>query len=366
MTNLRIAGPTPFYPGVYDAIQKEMISHRGKNYQQLHQSVVEKLRPFFGLSKGHIYILTSSGTGGMEAGVCNFFNQKDKVIAFSIGVFGERWIKIAKAFGLVVIEVKFSMGQPVDISKAEEIFKMHPDAKGIHITHHETSTSILNDIETFAAKCKVHIPKALILVDSISALGAAPMEMDGWGIDYVVTSSQKAWSAPPGLCMIGLSDRAYKKMFVTKNRRYYFDLRLMDKYGQKNETPTTPAIGSLYGLEAALQAMHREGKENIYKRHMILRDIFIAGIKKLGLELLVKEKYASPTVTAILTPTGVDTKAWTKLLREKYDTAVSGGKGELEGKIIRIAHMGCVTEKDIKITIDALKKSLADLKLTGV
>ncbi len=361
MTNLRIAGPTPFYPGVYDALQKEMISHRGSVYQALHQSVVEKLKPFFGTTKAHLYILTSSGTGGMEAGVCNFFNPGDKVIAFSIGVFGERWIRIAKAFGLEVIEVRFPMGQPVDMSKAEKAFKTHSDAKGVHITHNETSAGVLNKLKEFARLANNKLPNRLILVDSISVLGATRLEMDEWGIDYIVTSSQKAWSAPPGLCMIAVSERAYKKMFETANYRYYFDLRLMDKYAQKNETPATPAVGSLYGLEAALSAMHKEGKEAVFKRHLMLRDRLREGVKKLNMELLVSDEYASPTVTAIYEPQKSRAKEWSKILKEKYDLWVSGGKGELEGKIIRVAHMGYVTEKDIEQALDALEKSLKEL-----
>jgi len=360
MSNMRIPGPTPYYDGVYDGLNRQMISHRSLDYEKLHTSIIEKLKPFFGTQE-HIYILTSSGTGGMEAGICNLFNPGDTVISFTVGTFGDRWIKIAKAFGLNVVEVSFPMGSHVDLEKAQKIFQENENAKGVLITYNETSTAILNPIKEFAVLCKKLLPNALLLVDAVSVLGAVPMKMDEWGVDFVTTGAQKAWGAPAGLCMVGMSDTAYKKMYETQNYRFYFDLRLADKYSQKNQTPTTPAVGSLYGLEGALTTMHKEGIDNIFSRHIQLRDAFREGIRKIGLSLLVEDTYASPTVTAVRAPEGVDSKDWQRLLSDKYDTLVAGGKGELVGKIIRVAHMGCISQKDIDITLDTITKSVADL-----
>lgn len=363
MSNMRIPGPTPYYPGVYKGLQKEMISHRSSTYQKLHASVIEKLTPFFGTKK-HIYILTSSGTGGMEAGICNLFNPGDSIISFCIGVFGERWIKIAKAFGTHVVEERFPMGSPVDLARVEVVLKKHKKIKGVLITHNETSTGVLNPLEAFTKLCKKYVPDAMVLVDSISVLGATKMNMDNWGIDFVTTSAQKAWSAPAGLCTVAISERAYKKMFETTNARFYFDLRLADKYAAKDQTPTTVAVGSLYGLDGALATMHKEGVAAIFSRHVALMRMLRTGLKKLGLQLVVDDKWASPTVTAVYTPDNVDTNAWRKTLSSVYDTQVAGGKGELEGKIIRIAHMGNVSKRDIQTTLKAIEKSLKQLKQT--
>lgn len=361
MTNLRIAGPTPLSPAVYKALSLEMISHRGKLYEELQKRIIEKLRFFFE-TKERIYLLTSSGTGGMEAAIANFFSPGDKLLSFTGGVFGERWVKIAKAYGANVIETKFPMGKEVDFQTFEAVLKKNPDAQGIMITYCETSATILNDLETLSKIAKKILPEALMLVDAISAMGAAQMKMDEWGIDFVVTGSQKAWGAPPGVCMIAVGSRAFDKMPTARNPRFYFDLSLMEKYGEKNQTPATPAVGSLYGLDAALDQMLAEGAEKIYKRHLMLRDKLRDGLKKMGLTLLCADDIASPSITGVYVPEGIDAKAWLKLLREKYDTVISGGKGELTGKVIRIAHMGYLFEKDIDITLQALKNSLADLK----
>lgn len=361
MTNLRIAGPTPLSPQVYKGLNLEMISHRGKLYERLHAGIIEKLRVFFE-TKDHIYLLTSSGTGGMETGIANFFSPGDKLLAFSGGVFGDRWIRIAKAYGANVIETRFPMGEPVDLQTFETVLKNNPDAKGIMITYCETSTCVLNDLEALSKSAKNLLPDGLLLVDAISAMGAVPLKMDEWGIDFVTTGSQKAWSAPPGLCMIAVTQRAFDRIKSAKNPRFYFDIALIDKYAQKNQAPITPAVGSLYGLDAALDLIIKEGRENVYKRHINLRDRFRIGVKKMGLELLCSDETASPSITAVCVPTGVDAKAWSNLLADKYHTIVSGAKGELVGKIIRIAHMGFCFEKDVDITLKALKDSLAELK----
>lgn len=361
MSNFRIPGPTPYYDGVYEGLQKEMISHRSGDYRDLHTNIVEKLKPFFGTKK-HIYLLTSSGTGGMEAAICNLFNPGDTIISFCIGVFGARWIRIAKAFGLKVVEVYSPMGKPVDLETVKDILQKNKAAKGVLITHNETSTGVLNPIEQFASICKETTPHMLVIVDSISVLGATPMKMDEWGIDFVTTSAQKAWSAPAGLCMIATSERAFETALHTTNARFYFDLRLINKYAQKNETPITPAVGSLFGLLGALTTMSNEGLDAISNRHIKLRNLLRSSVVKMGLALVVDDRYASPTVTAIYLPDDMEAKKLQSHLRENYDTYVAGGKGELEGKIIRIAHMGNVQEDDIEKTVSALKKSLTDLQ----
>lgn len=365
MTNLRVAGPTPFYPEVYKALQKEMVTHRGEEYYELHRSVVDKLRPFFGLAEQeepNLYLLTSSGTGAMEAGVVNFHSRGDKILSFTVGVFGDRWMKIGKQHGAEVVVTEEDIGQIVNLEKAEQVMKENPDAKSVMITYCETSGTVVNDVKAFAEIAHRILPDALVMVDAISLLGAAEMQMDDWGIDVVVTGSQKAWSAPPGIAMIGISEKAKARMEDGDMGRFYFDLRLAHEKAKKDQTPTTPAVGSLYGLEAALEVMHREGVENVFKRHIEMRDMFREGVKNIGLDLVVDDEHASPTITAIYTPEGIDTKEWISLLQEKYDTVVSGGKGVLAGKTIRVAHMGNVSKREIDVSLTALESSLQDLK----
>lgn len=360
MSNLRIAGPTPLAPNILKAVSKQMINHRGPLYEKLHSDIVRKLKHFFG-TKDDIYLFTSSGTGAMEAAIVNFFSPGDKLLAFPCGVFGDRWVKIAQAFGASVVVTSFPMGKPVDITQVKKVVKNNPNAKGAMITHCETSTAVVNDIKAFSAVVNKYNPQTLVLVDSIAAMGGVSFEMDKWGIDVAVTGSQKAWGAPPGISMIGVSKRAKTLWGQAKMHRYYFDLRLMEKYALKNQTPTTPAVASLYGLNCALDNMLLEGKENIYDRHLKLRNQLRAGVAKLGLKLMSPPEFASPTITAIKVPQGIDAFEWTKLLRTKYNTIVSGGKGALEGKVIRVAHMGYVSKKDIDEVQLALKKSLLDI-----
>jgi len=361
MTNLRIAGPTPLYSSSYKALQKEMITHRGSAYEKLHASVVKKLRPFFG-TESDIYLLTSSGTGGMEALIVNFHNPTDLILSFSCGGFGDRWASIAEAYDADVVRTRDRMGTTVDLDNARQVMEANPSAASVLIQYCETSGTVLNDIKEFSRLARTMLPNALILVDAISVLGAAPMKMDEWGIDGVVTGSQKAWSAPSGLAMIAVSARAKLKIENARMSRFYFDLRLIDRYAKRNQTPTTPAVGSLFGLEAALNTMEREGLKNVFQRHLQLRDQFRAGVEKMGLKLLCPADVASPTITALVVPEGIDAKAWSQLLREKYDTIISGGKKELEGKVIRVAHMGNVTSEDIDLTLKALEASLKELK----
>ena len=360
MANLRIPGPTPLHPKVLSSLSKQMISHRGKSYEKVHQEVVTNLQYFF-QTKNPIYLLTASGTAGLETAVVNFFSPGDPVVFFTCGEFGNRWAEIGRRYGLNVNQVKFPEGTAVKKEIVQQILKETKKLAGVFITHNETGTGVLNDLFAIAPIIKDRLDQPLLLVDSVSALGAVDLPMDKLEIDVLVTASQKAWMSSPGLAMIAVSPYAWEKHQLSTFPRYYFDLSLYEKFGQKNQTPATPAVSVLFSLQTALTLMKKQGKENVFKKHLFLRDYFRKEIKKLGLTLLVSDQEASPTVTSIFPPEGIDEKVWRNLLKEKYDLVIAGGMGELKGKIVRVAHMGFVSKKNLDEVIISFKKSLKEI-----
>ena len=360
MANLRIPGPTPLSPQVLSSLSQQMISHRGKGYEKIHQEVISNLQYFF-QTKNPIYLLTASGTAGLETAVVNFFSPGDPVIFFTCGEFGNRWAEIGRRYGLNVNQIKFPEGTVVKKEIVQQTLKKTKKLAGVFITHNETGTGVLNDLFAIAPIVKSHPDKPLLLVDSVSALGAVNLPMDDLKIDVLVTASQKAWMSSPGLAMIAVSLYAWEKHQISTFPRYYFDLTLYEKFGQKNQTPATPAVSVLFSLQTALKIMRKQGREKIFKKHLELKDHFRRQINKIGLKLVVDDKEASPTVTSIWPPEGVDEVVWRKLLREKYQTVIAGGMGGFKGKIVRVAHMGYVTKKDLDQVIISFRKSLKEI-----
>ncbi len=360
MTNLRIPGPTPLPPQVLSSLSLPMISHRSKSYEKIHQQIISDLQYFF-QTKNPIYLLTASGTAGLETAVVNFFSPGDSVVFFTCGEFGNRWAEIGRRFGLKVTQIKFPEGTGVKKEIVKKTLDKIRKIGGVFITHNETSTGVLNNLFTIAPIVKNHSSKPLLLVDSVSALGGVDLPMDKLGVDVLVTASQKAWMASPGMTMIAVSPFAWKKHQKSTFPRYYFDLSLYKKFGQKNQTPATPAVSVFFSLQAALKPMKKEGKKKVFKKYLELRDYFRKKIKKLGLKLLVSDTEASPTVTSFFPPVGVDEKNWRDLLKEKHDLVIAGGMGELKGKIVRVAHMGYVSKKDLDQVIESFRKSLKEI-----
>ncbi|MBI2616513.1 alanine--glyoxylate aminotransferase family protein [Candidatus Gottesmanbacteria bacterium] len=360
-TNLRIPGPTPLPVEVLSATSRQMINHRGHEYEQMQKRITENLAYFF-QTENDIFLLTSSGMGGLEAAVSNFFSPGDQLIFFTCGEFGNRWAEIAIRFGATVDHVKIPVGKSVDKDTVYQTLEKHDNVAGVFFTHNETSTGVLNGISELAPLVKTHRSKPLLLVDSISALGAVNLPMDDLGIDVLVTASQKAWMAPPGIAMISISPYAWERHATAKMPHYYFDISLYKEFAEKFQTPATPAVTTLFGLDTSLEMMKKEGREKIFQRHIQIMNHLRSGIKKLGLTLFVDDEDASPTVTSITLPENVDGKRWVDLLREKYNIELAGGMGETKGKIIRVAHMGYVSEKDIDGVLDALKKSFVEIK----
>jgi len=360
LVNLRIPGPTPLPPEVLKAISQQMINHRGHSYEEIQKRVIENLKYFF-QTENDIFLLTSSGMGGLEAAVVNFFSPSDTIVSFTCGEFGNRWADVARAFGANVVQIKFPLGKAVDKDEVFKTLEKEEDARGVLFTLNETATGVLNKVWEFAPFVHQHKNKPLLLVDAISGLGAIDLPMDELGIDVLVTASQKAWMAPPGIAMISVSEKAWEKHASAKMPRYYFDLSMFKKFAEKSQTPATCAVSTIFGLDAALQMMKKEGRENIFKRHLDLMKYLRDEIRKLNLELFVADGDASPTVTSIKIPQEIDGHKWLEVLREKYNTVLAGGMGETKGKIIRVAHMGWVSKKDLEEVVEAIKMSLKDV-----
>lgn len=359
--NLRIPGPTPLPLEVLKALSQQMINHRGHAYEEIQRRITENLKYFF-QTKNDIFLYTSSGMGGLEGAVSNFFSPADKLIHFTCGEFGNRWAEIGRRFGGEVVHVKFPLGEAVDRDEVYKVLISQPKIDGVFFTHNETATGVLNAISDFAPIVKAHSSKPLLLVDGISSLGAVDLPMDTLGIDVLISASQKAWMAPPGFAFIAISPAAWERHTKAKMPHYYFDISMYKEFAAKNQTPATPAVSVLFAMDTSLQMMKKEGREKIYKRHLTLMHYLRNGITKLGLQLFVDDADASPTVTSIKVPAGVDAKEWLAILKEKYNCILTGGMGEAKGKIIRVAHMGWVNKRDLEEVIEALKNSLREIR----
>jgi aspartate aminotransferase-like enzyme len=353
---LRIPGPTPCPPEVLEAMGKQIINHRGGQFGDILKRITDKMKKLY-QTKNDLYILTGSGTGSLEAAIVNMLSPGDKVLSAANGVFGNRFADIAEGFGADVTRLKFEWGKPVDPDALRKALKADPKIKTVLITHNETSTGVTNDLKAIAAA--INEFDKLILVDAISSLGCIDLQTDAWKCDVVVTGSQKGWMVPPGLAMVSISERGWKAHAQARIPRFYWDFTKAKSYLEKNQTPWTPGISILFALDVSLDMMLKEGLANIFARHAKLGDMTRKGVKALGLTIFpTDEKYASNTVTAINASEKMNVSKLQQILREEYKVVVSGGQGDLTGKIFRIGHLGWVTEADIKETLAAIGKAL--------
>jgi aspartate aminotransferase-like enzyme len=318
---------------------------QGAGVCQVLNNVTVTLKKYF--KQIRIITLTASGTGGLEAAVVNMLSPGDKVLAVSIGVFGDRFGTIARTYGAEVIPLNFEWGKAADPEAVRKALNDNPAVKAVLVTHNETSTGVTNDMAA--------ISKVVKEVDAVSSMSSINFPVDEWGCDVVVSGSQKGWMVPPGLAMLAVSEKAWKANAESKMPRFYFDIAKAKSNLEKGQTPWTPAISVVFAMEKALQMMLEEGIENIFARHIRIADMTRKGIKELGLPLFADEKYASNTVTSILAPEGLDVKLLTKTMREQHDIVLGGGQLHLAGKIFRIGHLGYVTEDDIKEVLNKLK-----------
>ncbi|MCD6453276.1 MAG: alanine--glyoxylate aminotransferase family protein [Dehalococcoidales bacterium] len=352
MEQLRIPGPTPCPPEVLQSMTKQMIGHRGKEFGQILNKVTQQLKQLF-QTQNDVFILTASGTGGLEAAVVNTLSPGDKVLSVSIGVFGERLAAIAQEFGAEVIPLRFEWGKAADTDAITKALEANPEIKAVLVTHNETSTGVTNDLASISLVVKKF--DKLLLVDAISSLGSINLPVDDWQCDVVVTGSQKGWMVPPGLAMVSVSPKAWQSHTVAKMPRFYWDFTKAKNYLKKGQTPWTPAETTVFALEKSLEMMLEEGLTNIIARHARVAELTREGVKSLGLSLLANKSYASNTVTAVRASQGLDVDKMRRILEEDHQIIIAGGQQTLAGKIFRIGHLGWVNEADIEKVLAALK-----------
>ena len=343
--NLRIPGPTGLPPSVREAGARQMINHRGPEFAAMLGRILAGMKPFFG-TDGDIAIVTTAGTGGLEAAVVNTLSPGDRVLAVSIGSFGDRFAKIARAYGADVTKLDVEWGQAADPAVLRAELERSNAYKAVLLTHNETSTGVMNPIPELAAVVRELAPDALILVDSVSGLGAVPFAMDAWGVDVVVTGSQKAWMSAPGLAMIAASPRAWTAMETATMPRVYLDLRAHRESHANGQTPWTPALAVLYQVDEGIRLMQAEGAAAVFARHEACAAAARAGLTALGFELFADQRFASKTVTAALVPDRLDWKVFNTELKRR-GLVLAGGQGKLTGKIFRLGHLGSVTIEEI-------------------
>jgi aspartate aminotransferase-like enzyme len=307
-------------------------------------------------------ILTTSGTGGLESLVVNTLSPGERLLVASTGNFGERMIKIARAFGVDVSAVEVDPGRAVDAQLLADRLKAEPETQTVFITHNETSTGVLNPLEHLARAVRETRPEALLLVDGISSVGSVPVRPEDWGCDVIVAGSQKGWMVPPGLAFVSVSPRAWERQARSSLPRFYFDWREAGRTAERGETPWTPAVSLFYALEVGLRLMREEGLPEIFERHRRLAKYTRDRLADLNLELLADPRFASPTVTTAWVPAGVNANALLKALDERHGVVLAGGQGNLSGKILRIGHMGWVTQADLSAAVGALQTELQSIR----
>ncbi|MGI8551453.1 MAG: pyridoxal-phosphate-dependent aminotransferase family protein [Dehalococcoidia bacterium] len=356
--NLRVPGPTPCPPEVLDALSRPMINHRGPEFAALLKRATEGVKPAFGTT-GDVVILTSSGTGALEAAITNTLSPADEVLSLSIGYFGDRFAQIAENFGAKVTRLTVEPGHAAGPEDLRTALRDHGGVKAVLLTHNETSTGVTNDLQALAAEVREAGP--LLLVDAISSLSSIPVRMDDWGLDLVLSGSQKGWMVPPGLAFVAVSERAWQAARSARMPRYYFDLRKAKESADKGQTPATPSVSLFFAMDVALDLLEREGWPAVYDRHRRVAAHLRSGLIDLGLQLFADQAYASNTVTTVRVPDGIDASALIRALREQHGIVIAGGQGALTGKILRIGHLGYVEASDMSEVLEALRTELPRL-----
>ena len=361
---LMIPGSTPVPEQVLLAMAKHPIGHRSGEFSKIMAEVTENLK-WLHQTQNDVLMLTVSGTGAMEAGIINFLSPGDRVLVGSNGKFGERWVEVCEAYSLNVDPVTAEWGKPLDPEQFRE--KLEADTekqiKAVIITHSETSTGVINDLETINRHVKAH-GEALIIVDAVTSLGAANVPIDDWGLDVVGSGSQKGYMIPPGLGFVAVSPKAWEAYEKAKLPKYYLDLKPYRKNAAKNTTPFTPPVNLIIGLQAALQMMKAEGLESIFARHLRQMNATREAMKALGLPLFAPDGAGSPAITAVA-PTTVDAEQVRSVMKKRFDIVLAGGQDHLKGKIFRIGHLGFVSDRDILTAVGSLEATLIELGHQG-
>ena len=359
---LMIPGPTPVPETVLKALGKHPIGHRSKEFQSIVRHTTEQLK-WLHQTSGDVLAITGSGTAAMEAGIINTLSRGDKVLCGDNGKFGERWVKVAKAFGLEVQVVKAKWGTPLNPKDFQQTLQKDTkkQIKAVILTHSETSTGVINDLQTISQHVIDH-GKALTIADCVTSLGACNVPMDQWGLDVVASGSQKGYMIPPGLSFVAMNKRAWEAQKNSDLPKFYLDLDSYRKTANKDSNPYTPAVNLYFALEAALNMMQQEGLEAIFARHARHRAATQAGMKAMGLPLFAQESHGSPAITAVA-PTNIDAEELRKAIKDNFDILLAGGQDHLKGKVFRIGHLGFISDRDVLTAVASIEATLQSRNL---
>ena len=359
-----IPGPTPVPERVLEALGRHPIGHRSKDFQSIVKSTTENLQ-WLHQTKNEVLTITGSGTAAMEAGIINTLSKGDKVICGENGKFGQRWVKVAEEFGLEVIQINAEWGKPLEPEKFKNILEndLNKEIKAVILTHSETSTGVINDLETISQYIRNH-KKALSIIDCVTSIGAYNVPTDEWELDVVASGSQKGYMIPPGLSFISMSKKAWKANELSNLPKFYLDLKSYKKSLLNNSNPFTPSVNLMFALDEALKMMKEEGLENIFQKHERHKRAISEAAKKLNLKLFANEKSLSPSITAIETQ-NFDAESFRKSIQVKYGIQLAGGQDHLKGKIFRVGHLGYINDLDIISVITAIGLTLHEKNIVN-
>jgi serine---pyruvate transaminase len=351
-------GPTPVPPAVLEAMSRPILHHRSSDFRTILERCLARLAQVY-RTEGDVLLYTASGTGGMESAVSNLTRPGDRVVVVSAGYFGERWADLARNFGCDIDELRYAWGESPSADDLAQRLDELGGAKVVFTTHSETSTGVVADVQGLAATAKN--AGALVVVDAVSSLGAVPVETDAWGLDAVISGSQKALMTPPGIATVSVSADGWAAVQADAPSRYYFDWA-RTRYAQESFDPAfTPAVSIVVGLDAALGLVTEEGLEQAFERHARLGRACRAGVKAMGLELFSPDDDRSAVVTAINAPDGIDSGELVQTLRERQGIVLAPGQGPLKGKVFRIGHIGYYDVFDITTALAGVELVLSEL-----
>jgi aspartate aminotransferase-like enzyme len=354
---LMAPGPTPVPSNVLLAMAQPMIHHRTPEYDALFAEVRAGLKRLFQTTQD-VLPFASSGTGAMEGAVANTLSAGDTVLLLRAGKFAERWEEICRAFGVTVVPLSAPFGDTVPAAAFAEALRRHPEARAVLMQHSESSTGVLHDVRGIAAATRDS--QAILIVDAVSSLGIADLQMDAWGVDVVVSGSQKGLMLPPGLSLCAVSQKAWGHVRTSRLPKYYFDFTAEAKSVAKGEAHFTPAVSIMVGLREVLRMLEAEGLANTFRRHDRLARATRAGVEALGLEIFAKAT-PSPALTPVVAPAGIDSEKILATYSTSHNITIAGGQGEMKGKVFRLGHMGYVAEFDVISALAALEQVLQEL-----
>ena len=362
-TNLRIPGPTPVPPQVVEAMSQPIIPHRSAAFAEMFEGLLASLKRIFN-TKDDVYVVAGTGSTGWEASIVNTMSPGDTVIAAVNGNFGVRFCAVAETFDLNIVRLDFEWGKPVDPNRVAEALRANPDAKMVQVVHNETSTGVLNPMRELGEVVRDH--GALFVADSVSGAAGAPVYMDDWKCDIVFTGSQKAFMCPPGLSIMGLSERIWERTGNAGFHRFLIDFDRIREAARGGSTPSTAPVTLLFGLKAACDMIESEGLEALYARHLRLAEATRSGLKDLGLKLVAEEGYESPTVSVAWMPDGVSAGAIQQAMIERHGIYIATGQAHMVDRAIRIGHMGWTEQPELDRTLEALDDVLEHVPAAAV